>query len=140
MDPENKQQDLESKPLVITEEHLRVLHDKELIDSLHDDIKNLAQLFTDMENLVSSQQSGIDSLENHIDSTKHTVVSAEKELKTAEEYQSSYNYITTLGFITLGTVAGAGLGSAGIFLGLKPALVTAVGGGIGFVSSLWYKI
>ena len=140
MEPENKQQDIIGNHSVITEDNLRILHDKELIDSLHDDVQKLAQLFTDMESIVSSQQSSLDNLENHIDSSKQNVIEAEKQLKEAEEYQSSYNYITTLGFITIGTVAGAGLGSAGIFLGLKPALVTAVGGGIGFVSSLWYKI
>lgn len=120
---------------ILPDEFFSIIREHKLIESLHSDIEQIAEMVHDLNYLVEVQQSNLDIIDNHIDNTKVKIENTENIINDSSHYQTRSNKLKILGIVTLGTIIGTGLGGTGILLGLKPIIATISGGGLGFVTS-----
>jgi len=102
----------------------------EKLQQLSRDMSELAELFKDLDELVTGQQDTLDLIECNISSTKDKVVVAEKELVKAEKYQKKSKWLK-LG--VAGLIA-TGIGTpVGVLVGAKVAIGVASGSVLTYV-------
>lgn len=120
---------------ILPDEFFSIIREHKLIESLHSDIEQIAEMVHDLNYLVEVQQSNLDIIDNNIDNTKVKIETTENIVNDSSQYQTRTNKLKIVGIITLGTIIGTGLGGTGILLGLKPIIATVSGGGLGFLAS-----
>jgi len=96
---------------------------KKLLQLSHD-MSELAELFKDLDELVTGQQDTLDLIECNISSTKDKVEVAEKELVKAEKYQKKSKWLK----LGVASLLATGIGApVGVLVGAKIAIGVASG-------------
>ena len=103
------------------------------LQQLNRDMISLAELFKDLDELVSGQQGTLDLIECNISHTKENVVVAEKELKKTEKYQKKSRWLKIGVAGLLATGVGAPLG---ILVGAKIAIGVATGTALTYIMAV----
>ena len=110
---------------------------KERNDSIHkiaQDVKELNEIFEDLQTMVNDNSESIKILEDNIQVSKKNIEFAEQELENAEIQQKKLNkkyiILTSILCVSVGT-------PIGVFIGTKVAISAMVGIGL---SGLIYKV
>lgn len=82
-----------SEELLRAAQSVQSRHDS--IAALEQQVRQLAELFADLEWLVNAQQESIDVISEHMRKTRDRTVKAEAEIVQAREYQKRGNCVTT---------------------------------------------
>jgi hypothetical protein len=104
------------------------------VSELSKDLEMLNEMYKDLNLRVESQQEDLNLLQDHVVAAGDKVVSANKELATAQSLKSSNISLklVLLGIATTGIAAGSG--GIGLLIGLKPLTILLVSSGCTFLT------
>lgn len=94
------------------------------IKQLNSDVKELTELFKDLDELVNIQNNSVENIVDNIKVTKEKTKIAVKELEYAKEHKSKYFWVKTATVGIVAVVAGIPLSSV---VGIKVASSIACG-------------
>lgn len=117
------------------DEESLVLYESNRSDNLQlleQDLINLKQMFIDINHIIMSQSISLDLIESNANDTTEQVKLSIDELNSANNEQKKNYYLKTGTYILLGTLASTSLGGIGFFVGLKPLMIIAGSGLVGY--------
>lgn len=97
------------------------------LNNINSDVKKLADIFKEFDELVNKQDEKIDIIENNISKTEAIVEESHTELVVAEKTQTKNR---KLKFIFTALLTGVIAGPTGFIFGSKAAITTVVGIGL----------